>query len=110
MAWLTAVRSRPSLADPVREIERRAEQAEQLRDRARRALTGSLDRAEDSLHHLRARLVALSPAATLERGYAIVQRPSGEVVRRAAEVAPGDGLTLRFPDDRVAVRSEEPAT
>ncbi|WP_068927118.1 exodeoxyribonuclease VII large subunit [Planobispora rosea] len=110
LAWLAAVRSRPSLADPVREIERRAEQAEQLRDRARRALTGSLDRAEDSLHHLRARLVALSPAATLERGYAIVQRPSGEVVRRAAELAPGQELTLRFPDDRVTVRSEEPAT
>ncbi|GGS65810.1 exodeoxyribonuclease 7 large subunit [Planobispora rosea] len=110
LAWLAAVRSRPSLADPVREIERRAEQAEQLRDRARRALTGSLDRAEASLHHLRARLVALSPAATLERGYAIVQRPSGEVVRRAAELAPGQELTLRFPDDRVTVRSEEPAT
>ncbi|WP_449064309.1 exodeoxyribonuclease VII large subunit [Planomonospora algeriensis] len=102
-AWLAAVRSRPSLSDPVREIERRAEQAEQLRDRARRALTGSLDRAQDSLGHLRARLVALSPAATLERGYAIVQRPSGEVVRRAADVAGGDELTVRFPDDRITV-------
>ncbi len=102
-AWLTAVRSRPSLADPVREIERRAEQAEQLRDRVRRSLAASLDRAEDSLGHLRARLLALSPAATLERGYAIVQRPAGDVVRRAADVAPGDELTIRFPDDRVPV-------
>ncbi|MEU7988609.1 exodeoxyribonuclease VII large subunit [Streptosporangium canum] len=105
-AWLAAVRSRPSLADPVREIERRAEQAEQLRDRARRSLTGSLDRAQDSLEHLRARLVSLSPAATLERGYAIVQRPTGDVVRRAADVAPGDELTIRFPDDRVTVRRD----
>jgi exodeoxyribonuclease VII large subunit len=105
-AWLAAVRSRPSLADPVREIERRAEQAEQLRDRARRSLTTSLERAGDSLEHLRARLVALSPAATLERGYAIVQRPSGDVVRRAADVAPGDELTVRFPDDRVTVRRD----
>ncbi|MER5424504.1 exodeoxyribonuclease VII large subunit [Streptosporangium roseum] len=104
--WLAAVRSRPSLADPVREIERRAEQAEQLRDRARRALTGSLDRAQDSLEHLRARLVSLSPAATLERGYAIVQRPTGDVVRRAGDVAPGDELTIRFPDDRVTVRRD----
>ncbi|ACZ91126.1 exodeoxyribonuclease VII large subunit [Streptosporangium roseum] len=104
--WLAAVRSRPSLADPVREIERRAEQAEQLRDRARRSLTGSLDRAQDSLEHLRARLVSLSPAATLERGYAIVQRPTGDVVRRAGDVAPGDELTIRFPDDRVTVRRD----
>ncbi|GAA3095041.1 exodeoxyribonuclease VII large subunit [Streptosporangium carneum] len=105
-AWLAAARSRPSLADPVREVERRAEQAEQLRDRARRSLTASLDRAEDSLGHLRARLLALSPAATLERGYAIVQRPTGDVVRRAADVAPGDELTIRFPDDRVTVRRD----
>jgi exodeoxyribonuclease VII large subunit len=106
MTWLAAVRSRPSLADPVREIERRAEQAEQLRDRARRSLTSSLDRAQDSLEHLRARLITLSPAATLERGYAIVQRPSGDVVRLAQEVVPGEELTIRFPDDRVTVRSD----
>ncbi|WP_326644736.1 exodeoxyribonuclease VII large subunit [Streptosporangium sp. NBC_01755] len=108
-AWLAAARSRPSLSDPVREIERRAEQAEQLRDRARRSLTGSLDRAGDSLEHLRARLISLSPAATLERGYAIVQRPSGDVIRLASEVSPGDELTVRFSDDRVRVRSD-PAT
>ncbi|MEU6742412.1 exodeoxyribonuclease VII large subunit [Streptosporangium sandarakinum] len=109
-AWLSAVRSRPSLADPVRELERRAEQAEQLRDRARRCLTASLDRAGDSLTHLRARLVALSPAATLERGYAIVQRPSGDVVRLARDTAPGEELTVRFSDDRVTVRRDPEPT
>jgi exodeoxyribonuclease VII large subunit len=106
MSWLTSVRSRPSLADPVRELERRAEQVEALRDRTRRALGGSLDRAEDGLSHLRARLVTLSPAATLERGYAIVQRPTGEVVRLAREVPPGAELTVRLSDDRLSVRVE----
>ncbi|WP_433515611.1 exodeoxyribonuclease VII large subunit [Nonomuraea sp. CA-143628] len=109
MSWLTSARSRPSLADPVRELERRAEQVEALRDRTRRSLGGSLDRAEDSLSHLRARLVALSPAATLERGYAIVQDPSGEVVRLAKDVAPGSLLTIRLSDDRLTVRTEDPA-
>ncbi|PZG51435.1 exodeoxyribonuclease VII large subunit [Spongiactinospora gelatinilytica] len=106
LAWLSSVRSRPSLADPVREIERRAEQVDQFRDRVRRSLGGSLDRAEDSLGHLRARLVALSPAATLERGYAIVQRPGGDVVRRAADVSVGDALTIRFTDARVTARAD----
>ncbi|WP_188192545.1 exodeoxyribonuclease VII large subunit [Nonomuraea sp. SYSU D8015] len=106
MSWLTSVRSRPSLADPVRELERRAEQVEAMRDRARRSLSGSLDRAADDLVHLRARLVALSPAATLERGYAIVQHPTGEVVRLAKDVAPGSPLTIRFSDDRLTVRVE----
>ncbi|RCG31353.1 exodeoxyribonuclease VII large subunit [Sphaerisporangium album] len=106
--WLAAVRSRPSLADPVREIERRAEQVDGLRDRARRCLGSSLDRAEDSLEHLRARLVALSPAATLDRGYAIVQFPSGEVVRQAADVSGGEELSLRFSDGRVGVTVSKP--
>ncbi|MCC5574330.1 MULTISPECIES: exodeoxyribonuclease VII large subunit [Microtetraspora] len=103
LSWLRSVQSRPSLADPVRELDRRAEQVDALRERARRCLGSSLDRSADSLEHLRARLVALSPAATLERGYAIVQRPTGEVVRLAGEVKPGDELTVRFPDDRVTV-------
>ncbi|WP_405141703.1 exodeoxyribonuclease VII large subunit [Sphaerisporangium sp. NBC_01403] len=108
-SWVAAVRSRPSLADPVREIERRAEQAESLRDRARRCLTSSLDRAEDSLEHLRARLVTLSPAATLERGYAIVQLPSGEVVRLASSLSAGEELSVRFSDDRVDVTVAKPS-
>ncbi|WP_084259088.1 exodeoxyribonuclease VII large subunit [Microtetraspora malaysiensis] len=103
ISWLRSVQSRPSLADPVRELDRRSEQVDALRERARRCLGSSLDRSADSLEHLRARLVALSPAATMERGYAIVQRPSGEVVRLAGEVKPGDELTIRFPDDRVGV-------
>ncbi|MEV4296962.1 exodeoxyribonuclease VII large subunit [Microbispora rosea] len=107
MSWLESVRSRPSLADPVRELDRRAEQVDALRERSRRCLSASLDRSADSLEHLRARLVALSPAATLERGYAIAQRPSGEVVRLAEDVKPGDELTIRFSDDRVTVTAQD---
>jgi exodeoxyribonuclease VII large subunit len=107
ISWLESVRSRPSLADPVRELDRRAEQVDALRERSRRCLSSSLDRSADSLEHLRARLVALSPAATLERGYAIAQRPSGEVVRLASDVKPGDELTIRFSDDRVTVTAQD---
>ncbi|MEV4456501.1 exodeoxyribonuclease VII large subunit [Microbispora sp. NPDC049633] len=107
MSWLESVRSRPSLADPVRELDRRAEQVDALRQRSRRCLSASLDRSADSLEHLRARLVALSPAATLERGYAIAQRPSGEVVRLAGDVKPGDEFTIRFSDDRVTVTAQD---
>ncbi|WP_169948691.1 exodeoxyribonuclease VII large subunit [Microbispora sp. H11081] len=107
ISWLDSVRSRPSLADPVRELDRRAEQVDALRERSRRCLSSSLDRSADSLEHLTARLVALSPAATLERGYAIAQRPSGEVVRLAGDVKPGDELTIRFSDDRVTVTAQD---
>jgi len=105
-AWLDGVRSRPVLADPLREIDRRREQVTALTERARRCLAAGLSRADDDIGHLRARLLALAPSATLRRGYAIVQRLDGAVVREAAGVAAGEGLTLRFAGDQLAVRAE----
>jgi exodeoxyribonuclease VII large subunit len=108
-SWLDSMRSRPVLADPLREIDRRQEQVTSLAERARRCLAAGLSRADDDIGHLRARLLALAPSATLRRGYAIVQRGDGTVVRQAAGVAAGELLTLRFADDQLAVRAEEPA-
>jgi len=105
-SWLAAVRSRPALANPVREIERQQELVAALTQRARRCLAASLDRASDDVSHTRARLVALSPAATLRRGYAIVQHADASVARSAAEVAPGEPLTVRFADDQLDVTAD----
>jgi exodeoxyribonuclease VII large subunit len=102
--WLEAVRSRPALADPVRETERQHEHILSLRDRARRCLSGALDRSADQLSHTRARLLALSPAATLGRGYAIVQRQDDAVVRAASQVTGGEELQVRLAEGRLAVR------
>jgi exodeoxyribonuclease VII large subunit len=103
ISWLAAIRSRPALANPVREIERQQELVAALTQRARRSLSASLDRASDDVSHTRARLVALSPAATLRRGYAIVQHEDARVVRSASEVAPDEPLTVRFADDELGV-------
>jgi exodeoxyribonuclease VII large subunit len=105
------MRSRPVLADPVREIDRLTEQVVDLRDRARRSLTVALDRSADGLAHTRARLHALSPATTLARGYAVVQREDGSVVRSAAEPDVGERLRIRFAEDSLtaAVEAVHPA-
>ena len=108
-AWLDAMRSRPVLADPLREIDRRQEQVTGLAERGRRALSAGLGRAADDMGHLRARLLALAPSATLRRGYAIVQRPGGGVVRGAAGVSGGERLTVRFADDQLSVTADEGA-
>ena len=114
-AWLDSIRSRPVLADPVREVERRAQQIDELASRSRRCLSAMLTRANDEIAHTRARLLALSPAATLRRGYAIVQQDPGSaagrgrdsharaIVRSAAQVAAGDRLLIRFSDDELTV-------
>jgi exodeoxyribonuclease VII large subunit len=107
--WLDGVRSRPALADPVREIERQAEQVGALAGRARQSVDASLTRAADDITHTRARLLALSPAATLRRGYAIVLHEDDGVVRAAAEVTAGERLTVRFADDQLTVRAAEVA-
>ncbi len=106
LAWLSGVRSRPVLAAPARELDRRQQELGGLAERARRRLAGLLDRAGDDVAHTRARLLALSPAATLRRGYAIVQQADGHVVRAAAEVSAGDRLTLRFEGDQVTAVAE----
>jgi exodeoxyribonuclease VII large subunit len=102
-AWLTAIRSRPVLASPAAELDRRQERVLALAERARRSLSASLDRASADLMHSRARLLALSPAATLRRGYAIVQRDDASVVRSATQVSEGEHLVLRFADDQLLV-------
>jgi exodeoxyribonuclease VII large subunit len=104
--WLEGMRSRPALADPVREIERQAEQVDALARRARQSLDASLTRAGDDIGHTKARLLALSPAATLRRGYAIVQDGEGGVVRAAADVTAGQHLTVRFADDQLTVTAD----
>src|SRR5215469_9955273 len=105
-AWLTSIRSRPVLANPAAEIDRRQEQVIALAERARRSVAASLERADADLVHTRARLVSLSPAATLRRGYAIVQRSDASVVRSAAEVAAGERLLVRFAQDQLSVTAD----
>jgi exodeoxyribonuclease VII large subunit len=105
-AWLNGTRSRPALADPVREIERQAEQVDALIGRARQSVDSSLKRAGDDIAHTKARLLALSPAATLRRGYAIVQHEDATVVRSATDVSAGERLTVRFTEDQLTVLAD----
>ncbi|MEV0605836.1 exodeoxyribonuclease VII large subunit [Polymorphospora rubra] len=95
---LDAVRSRPVLARPEVMIEQRVVDVRGLRDRAGRCLDHRLTAAAGDLRQTLARLRALSPAATLQRGYAIVQRADGHVVRAAGEVAKGDQIRLRLAE------------
>jgi exodeoxyribonuclease VII large subunit len=98
---LDAIRGRPALAHPERDIERRAVEVAGLVDRARRCMTAGLDRAADDVVHLLARVRSLSPAATLERGYAIVQDAGGHVVRSASQTAVGAEVAIRLAQGRL---------
>jgi exodeoxyribonuclease VII large subunit len=101
---LRATRSRPSLENPVSMLEPRRAEVHAARDRARRSLSVALDRAADNLDHTLARVTALSPAATLQRGYAVLQRADGAVVRSPADVDLDEELRGRVAHGELAVR------
>ena len=48
---------------------------------------------------------ALSPLATLERGYGVAQLPDGTVVTSIVQVSPDAELTIRVVDGSIAVRT-----
>jgi exodeoxyribonuclease VII large subunit len=104
---LESIRSRPVLAQPHVLLNQRADDVGRLRERAERSLDHRLRSATDDLRHTVARLRALSPAATLQRGYAIVQRTDGHVVRSADDVGKGDRLRVRLAEGELQATVEQ---
>jgi exodeoxyribonuclease VII large subunit len=77
-----------------------------LGDRLQSAPRLLLERRRAALDHAGARLQALSPHATLGRGYAIV-RAGGAAVREAVALAPGDRLEIELASGGVGARVED---
>ena len=100
---LDAVRARPSLANPRSGLDERSRDITELCARTRRTLHHQLDRAHNDLEHQLARVRSLSPLATLERGYAVVQDGEGHVLTGISQVEPGQELHVRVRDGRVHV-------
>ncbi|WAL97620.1 exodeoxyribonuclease VII large subunit [Streptomyces sp. Je 1-369] len=102
---LTHALARPCMEHPHRMVEEREEQVAALVDRSRRTLGHLLDRAGSELTHTHARVVALSPAATLQRGYAVLQKADGSVVRAPEDVDADDELRARVAEGDFTVRA-----
>jgi len=103
LTTLQGLRARLALRDPAHELGRRREEVEALRERGRRSLAQMLDRAQDNLDHQLARVRALSPKATLDRGYAVLRKAHGEVVRDPAQVEAGEELDALVSGGRFSV-------
>jgi len=100
--YLAAIRSRPVLADPRTLLNSAADLVRHQRERATRALTNRLSHAGQDVSHLRERVRALSPSATLARGYAVAHLPDGRVVRSPEQVSPGAALRVRVFEGDIA--------
>lgn len=107
---LTQLRSRPVLARPLEAVNARAEEIHRARRAARRDITRLLAAESERVGHLAARLTTLGPAATLARGYAVVQAvpPNGapHVLHAVADAPTGTRLRVRVSDGAITAVSE----
>ena len=101
---LVELTSRPVLTDRTAFVRAQREVVVSLHQRAHGRIEARLHRERDRVGHLRAQARVLSPASTLERGYAIVQRPEGEVVATREALAVDDLLRVTLADGDFAVR------
>jgi exodeoxyribonuclease VII large subunit len=112
----TAVRDHAELALELRTVGRRIARAAAKRvDRAKTELhwaasalrtrvTRLAERRRASVAELGARLNALSPLATLQRGYAVARAPDGRVLSSASAFEVGAEFELRLRDGRIGAR------
>jgi exodeoxyribonuclease VII large subunit len=98
---LASLRSRPVLADPRTGLVERLAEVDGLHERARRTFRHRIDRGDDDLVHQIARVRALSPLATLRRGYAVLSDDQGQALSSVATLEPGHQIHIRVADGRI---------
>ncbi len=99
--------SHPGLADPSAAVTAELERVRDSRTRFTKSLAHYLQLASTTTANLNTQLRAFSPAATLERGYAIVFNADNHVVRGTTDVRPNDQLTIRLADGSIGVTVTE---
>ncbi len=95
---LQSLRSRPVLANPLGAVEVQADQVHQLHERARRAMRARVREESSWVDHTVNRVRALSPRATLLRGYSILSADDGGTINSAGMVTPGMQVRAMLAD------------
>jgi len=96
VAQLGALRGRVTRASPAARVASAGGALRAQAERLRAAGGAGPGAARQRLDRAAAALHALSPLAVMGRGYAVVFRPDGSVLRRAGEVQPGEPLSIRL--------------
>ena len=92
-------------------IERRVQSAQQMLDhdfgRLQNRVRGILDRGRQRLIGVEGKLDALSPLATLRRGYSVARTGDGQILKSVRDFVKGDSFTLRVSDGEVIAEAKE---
>lgn len=84
------------LRSPLEQVVQQRRLLTQCESRLESGMRRSLQRRDEQLRSLTGRLDALSPLATVARGYAIVSDDHNTIIRNAATLAPGEGIRVRL--------------
>ena len=106
IAKIEQLMDRPIMRDPLTLITTRLEIITNLRARSFRSTDAALAIATEEIAGLQTQVRTLSPQATLDRGYAVLQKEEGAVVRSASELTPGEHLRVRLAQGEAKVVSE----
>jgi exodeoxyribonuclease VII large subunit len=94
---------------PRSRLARDRQDIDELLRRMTKRLEGAMALRGARLRGLNDQLNALSPQATMERGYSVVRRSSdGKIISAAAQLSPGDELQIRFAEGQAPVKVIEP--
>jgi exodeoxyribonuclease VII large subunit len=107
---LDSLRQRLAYASPERQIQAANVQVAELRSRQARSFGHLLQLQRARLDGLHSRLAALNPTAVLQRGYSLVQRPDGTLVKAAAGVHPGEIIHVQMLDGKLITQVERTIT
>jgi exodeoxyribonuclease VII large subunit len=102
--WLDDTRSRPVLATPATMLDNRSAEISNLRSNLRHRIDSRLSLGGLEVSGIAAKLRALSPLATMQRGFAIIQDDAGAVVRSVNQVETASQILARLPDGSVTAK------
>jgi exodeoxyribonuclease VII large subunit len=88
-------------------LEREGQRLEHTHERLRQAPALAVERKRAAVEKSAAKLVALSPVQTLERGYAIVRTDSGDVVASSSGISAGTHVDVTLADGGFGARVED---
>jgi exodeoxyribonuclease VII large subunit len=92
---------------PREQLTRRAQRIDELEARLQRAANARFSNAKTRLGSAMRTLHAVSPLATLNRGYAIVIKTNGTIVKSTQELTLGETITARVGDGQVRAQITE---
>jgi exodeoxyribonuclease VII large subunit len=95
------------LVHPGERIDVHIARQQELRLRLQRGEARLIEQHEARLVKMKASLAHLNPQAVLERGYSIVEKPGGQIVRSAQQIAAGESLRLTFARGAAQTRVEQ---